>query len=211
MTDEEGKETPNESEPGQPQPIMRVGDRTYKFGKPKLKHRETVMKILTKISEAPGDLRGIAMVVQRRELTPEQAAEMDETDYEPEERLVMSNYKGLKKILDRRIASDEYPDWKTGKDVFDVCAIPNDQLTDQELNWKNGQWESFGIMNDILADVLLVTIRGISGHQEVTPEIIEELDYTEALQLFRNGLKYVKQAAFDIQAVRSGQSPERKN
>jgi len=193
---------------------MRFDERTFKFGKPKLKHRADVLKILEAIEKAPGDMKGIALVVQERKLTPEQAAQMDDSDYTSDEQLVMQNYRGLEKILLSRIASTDFPDWEADKTIWDVCDIPEDDLTGEEASWKRAQWDSFEVMNEISPDVLFVTIREVTGvsKDDLTKEWFEdELDYGQAMLLFKNGLAYIMESAYEIQSIRKGKNPARKN
>jgi hypothetical protein len=214
-------DTPAKDEAKQPEKelkrTIKIEGRTFEFGKPKAKHRDLALKVLKRIEETSGDLNGIDEVVRKRGLTPDQAAMLDESDYTVKERKMMMNYKGIKKILDDRIASPDYPDWNEKKTLWDVLDIPNLELTDEENEDKNTISSSLGVINDILEEVIICSVHktsfiDIRGNPEGWKEWIrEDMTYDDGVVLFYIGLQWIKLGMKNVMRIRTQGTFERKN
>ena len=200
--------TPVKTEIGGRQTIIRIREKEFHFRKPPLGKRRVVIGILNKIAGGPGagDLRGVDAVVRKHGWTPEEAMKMDEEKLPPNEKLVMTNYDGLMKIAERRKL----------KDVWEVVEIPDSELDSEELNIKYRTTESFDMMDEILPDVLYCTIYKVNYATEEElksrgKEFFDDLDFDDAVVLFRNGLEFIKEMANNVKLIKEHGGVYRKN
>lgn len=190
---------------------IRIKEKVFHFAKPKLRHRNTVLRILEAIGKSEGNMKGIAEVVQKKGWTPEQAMKIKEEDLTFEERIIMTNYSGIEKILKLRQADKDIPDKDKPKTVWDVAKIPDSELSAKEQDLKNKTFETFEIMNEVLVEVLYCTIQKTNAFEITGIESFDDMDYDDAVVLFRNGMEFIREAAINIKQVKEEGNKYRKN
>lgn len=71
--------------------------RTFEFGKPALKHRKIVSKVIKLMAEPKANYDGIIQCAKNRGMSLEQFLQLDEREYTPEELRIMVGESGIEK------------------------------------------------------------------------------------------------------------------